>query len=245
MLTLLRRTLPAALAAGLLTVPTVRAEDPKKDEPKEGLSAIEAIEMAHKLAVFGRSTKTPEALATAALVLAKASIDADDLPTDKQDGAEAVKYDQAGEAKVLLEEAKKLDPKSKAVEEIAATVAEELKEGKRGATTGAKSITVNLGAGKTYQLLRMFKTAQTGVFAVTVKDPVAVGVFHKQPKWIAVSVTNPIGKPLSETEGATIAKPHQDWTYVRLDWHATKQEQAVCRVTNLTAKPIRVVISNN
>ena len=244
MLTLLRRTLPAALAAGLLAIPTVRAEEPKKDaEKKDSLSAIEAIETAQKLAVFGRTTKTPEALATAALMIAKTSIDPDDLPTDKQDGTEVVKYDQEADIKGLLAEASKMAPENKAVAEIKDTV----KGMKRGATTGAQTIIVNIKPGATYRLLRTFNGGgSVGKFCVTVKDPAPQGSYSTPPQWIAVSVTNQNGKPLPDPEGDGISKPHNAWDAVSLRWSAASKEQAVCVVTNLrTDKTIQVAIWNN
>jgi hypothetical protein len=132
---LLRPTLLAALAlaaAALLAVPAAPADDKKgakdKERPKvektEEELASEALLTAHDLAAFGRRTKTAEALATAALMLAKTPYGGVEAPKDKPEGGGVRPYDPKEDALGLLAEAKAMDPKGTAVTEIAAKVSD-------------------------------------------------------------------------------------------------------------------------
>jgi hypothetical protein len=166
-----------ALACALATAAVLAAPaDDKKDakdkaapkvEKSESELALESFTSAYELAAYGRRTKTAEALATAALMIAKTPFADVELPKEKQEGVEVSAYDPKAEANKLLAEAKKIDPKDRAVAEIAEKVADLLKEKSRSPVGGVKTFNISLSGGKTW--------TYTATYPVT-NQPQTIGV---------------------------------------------------------------------
>ena len=152
--------LMAVVMAGLGTLSWValplahadKKEDPKdKSEPAakptEADLNREQFATATALVDFGRRTKSAEALAVAALMIAKTQFDDVELPKEKQEGVEVTKFDPKDEANKLLAEAKKIDPKGKAVAEIAEKVADLHRDTSRAPVGGVKTFKISLANG--------------------------------------------------------------------------------------------------
>lgn len=246
--TLSRRALLLGTPTALALAAAGRADDKKDpkdaDEPtigekSESALAVEALETANGLAQFGRRTKTAKALATAALVIAKTPQAAVDLPKDKQDGVELAEFDPSAEAKVLLDEATKLAPKNKAVEDMAATVAELLKEAKRGAVGGATSITARILPGKTYTRTKHFEgNSKKLLFTVTLTGPAPTGFYLVPPTWMKAYLTQgPKNDRITAVQSSGDFIKFERWPY--------KADTFGVVVTNVYSKTITVTVHNN
>jgi hypothetical protein len=157
----------AVLGLALVGGTPARADEKKdtkdKDAPKvaetEEELALATLLTAHELAAYGRRTKTAEALATAALMIAKTPFGAAETPKDKPEGAVVKAYDPQEAANALLAEAKKIDPKGKAVAEIAAQVADLHKERPRGRVSETIASGVSFYTAEGIEKLSTYKVA--------------------------------------------------------------------------------------
>jgi hypothetical protein len=145
-----------ALASVLLVAVPLMADDLKKNDEKKGTNqappevaskakpsadadAVKQLHLAHSLIEYGRKNKAPEALITAARILAaQGTSEMKEKPTHEK-AADAPKADKKDKAasdnspKALLEEAKKLSKDNPAVVALANSV-----ELSRGAVGGPK-----------------------------------------------------------------------------------------------------------
>ena len=198
MLTLLRRTLPAALAAGLLAMPAVRAEEPKKDkekdEPVATLSpeaqAVEDLDTAHKLADYGKRTKSVEALCSAAAIIAKTKVEVSD---EKTEGVEKVEYDRFKDAEGLIAEAEGYAKKDdKFAKELIASTKELVKETPRGAKGGPKALPFTIKSKNVSDFKVTFKAHEEARVTAKIFFP------KVHPKGHALATDFPQHKPILE-----------------------------------------------
>jgi hypothetical protein len=134
----------AGLSAGAGTVPAPAADETKADARAGHADDVRYIAMAYELAEYGRAKKAPEALIAAARVLRgirttpgeeKVKVDgAKDEKDQTAEPGEAVSL--VAESDKLLEEAKKMAPKDKAIKELANQMAN---ESRRPAVGGPRS----------------------------------------------------------------------------------------------------------
>jgi hypothetical protein len=114
-------------------------EDAAKAKASEDADAVHKIHLAHSLIEYGRKNKAPEALITAARILAvRGTTELKEKPTREKpaDAPEAGKKDKAGaehSPRALLEEAKKMSNNNPAIVALANSV-----EMTRGAVGGPK-----------------------------------------------------------------------------------------------------------
>jgi len=141
---------PAVLALALGGGAPTRADDKKaeaekKVDPTAAVAAptpeISSVLLADQLVNYGRESKLPEALVTAALILYKNPVEA--VTTLDKDTVPATPTTPAG----LLAEAKKMRPDDKALAASIDKAAEDMKESSRAAVGGVKTFTGAVSAG--------------------------------------------------------------------------------------------------
>ena len=170
----------AVLVGALAAVATAgRAEDDKKGTNAldreaaakatvtDAAKAVDQLALGRRLAAYGRATKSPEALALAARILADTP--ATNTPTkptgeDARGAKPADKPARDDTPMGLLAEAKKLAGSDPTVAALAAKVEVEKA---RGAVAGARTWVETVGGGRTDQYTITFRGGEAAVFAVS------------------------------------------------------------------------------
>jgi hypothetical protein len=122
----------------------------------ESAQAVSDLGMAHELIEYGRRTKTPEALITAALILHR-------TPAEKAADAQ---LDESNAPAALLAEARKLRPTDKTLAGLADQAAEAISETARGAITGPRTTGGVLRRGSGATITVGCKAGEATVFRV-------------------------------------------------------------------------------
>lgn len=148
--------------------------DNKKDADVEDRASLDDIQaeadaqageernLAYELIEYGRESKTPEALITAALILHRNPV-AKFEKVEKEEGVEEVKEP---DPKELLQEAQSIRPKDKALAEYVAKVSDDLKEEARGSVGRRISGYLTVPASKTVGFRHAFRAKQPAQITV-------------------------------------------------------------------------------
>jgi len=125
----------------------------------EAGQAVLDLGMAHDLIAYGRRTKTPEALITAALILHR-------NPSEQAKDQPAGERPAALSPADLLAEAKKLRADDKALADLVARALDAIGEQSRGSTSGPQMWSGRLNPGATQTITRVFKAREPAVVRV-------------------------------------------------------------------------------
>jgi len=189
-----------ALTLSLLALPA-RAEEAKQAEkpPAVGADPLEALATAHSLAAYGRANKMPEALVTAALIIARAGNGgASDIKIPDENKSDAPVKD---EAVALIAEAKEL-AETPAQKLLVKEAEADLKGAKRGTSPGY--------AQDAFKIAGTPLTLQAPLtYAVDNKITVQAGLVGsgknvvRPPSLFKITVIDKTGKVLGTATGAT------------------------------------------
>jgi hypothetical protein len=172
--------------SGWLLCPVSRAADKDADAPlvmSESGQAVADLGLAYDLIEYGRKTKTPEALITAALILHRTPVEKSSEPS----GGEASAIPAPAE---LLAEAKKLRPDDKALADVIAQAQDSLKEKPRGAVGGPKQQSRRLAPGAQIVMTANFHAKHQGVVNWVAGGHVKVEIWQQNrllviPPWVS------------------------------------------------------------